>query len=154
MNVHCNDPKVKQVMEVYRSLWRINKIAAKLTKKSAEDLGLSLQQLLILNTLFAFPELTQQELADRLVSSKSTISVGVDKLVKMGLVKRNVFKADRRVVKLNLTNQGEEVSRKFNKNSSPFKAMLYALDKMPDEDIRSLLRIQKKLFNHLNESGF
>jgi len=141
-------------MEVYRSLWRINKIAAKLTKKSAEDLGLSLQQLLILNTLFAFPELTQQELADRLVSSKSTISVGVDKLVKMGLVKRNVFKADRRVVKLNLTNQGEEVSRKFNKNSSPFKAMLYALDKMPDEDIRSLLRIQKKLFNHLNESGF
>ncbi|WP_311315409.1 helix-turn-helix domain-containing protein [Neobacillus mesonae] len=62
--------------------------------------GLSLQQLSILNTLLAFPELTQQQLADKLISSKSNISVGIDKLVKMELVERKFSKEDRREVKL------------------------------------------------------
>ena len=85
MDLNFNDPKVKQVMEVYQSFWAINKTTANLSKKNAESFGLSLQQLSILNTLLVFPKLTQQELADdKLISSKSTISVGIDKLVKMG----------------------------------------------------------------------
>ena len=32
--------------------------------------------------------------------------------------------------------------------------MLSALENMPDEDIQSLLRIQKELLNHLIESGY
>ncbi|MCM3571309.1 MarR family transcriptional regulator [Neobacillus mesonae] len=54
----------------------------------------------MLNTLLAFPELTQQQLADKLISSKSNISVGIDKLVKMELVERKFSKEDRREVKL------------------------------------------------------
>ncbi|NRD81105.1 MarR family transcriptional regulator [Bacillus sp. BRMEA1] len=154
MDLNFNDPKVKQVMQVYQSFWAINKTTANLTKKNAESLGLSLQQLSILNTLLAFPELTQQELADKLISSKSTISVGIDKLVKMGLVEREFSLEDRREVKLKLTIKGEEVSKKSSKNSISYKTMLFALDKIPEEDIQSLLRIQKVLLNHLIESGF
>ena len=154
MDLNFNDPKVKQVMEVYQSFWAINKTTANLSKKNAESFGLSLQQLSILNTLLAFPELTQQDLADKLISSKSTISVGIDKLVKMGLVERKISEEDRREVKIKLTIKGEEVSKKSSKNSISYKAMLFALDKMPEEDIQSLLRIQKELLNHLIESGF
>ena len=154
MDLNFNDPKVKQVMEVYQSFWAINKTTANFSKKNAGSFGLSLQQLSILNTLLAFPKLTQQELADKLISSKSTISVGIDKLVKMGLVERKVSEEDRREVKIKLTIKGEEVSKKSSKNSISYKAMLFALDKMPDEDIQSLLRIQKELLNHLIESGF
>jgi DNA-binding MarR family transcriptional regulator len=132
MDLNFNDPKVKQVMQVYQSFWAINKTTANLTKKNAESFGLSLQQLSILNTLLAFPELTQQELADKLISSKSTISVGIDKLVKMGLVERKFSVEDRREVKLKLTIKGEEVSKKSSKNSISYKAMLFALDKIPE----------------------
>jgi DNA-binding MarR family transcriptional regulator len=154
MELDFKDPKVKQVQEVYQSLWAINKTTAKFTKKNAESFGLTLQQLSILNTLFAFPELTQQEIAERLISSKSTISVGVDKLVKMGLVEREFSDEDRREVKLKLTIEGEEVSKKSSRNSISYKAMLSALENMPDEDIQTLLRIQKELLNHLIESGY
>jgi DNA-binding MarR family transcriptional regulator len=154
MKLDFKDPKVKQVQEVYQSLWAINKTTAKFTKKNAESFGLTLQQLSILNTLFAFPELTQQEIAERLISSKSTISVGVDKLVKMGLVEREFSDEDRREVKLKLTIEGEEVSKKSSRNSISYKAMLSALENMPDEDIQTLLRIQKELLNHLIESGY
>lgn len=154
MELDFKDPKVKQVMEVYQSFWSINKTTAKFTKKNAESFGLSLQQLSILNTLFAFPNLTQQELADRLISSKSTISVGIDKLVKMGLVERNISEVDRREVRLSLTVKGEEVSKESSRNSISYQAMLYALDKMSEEDIQSILRIHNELLKHLIESGF
>jgi DNA-binding MarR family transcriptional regulator len=154
MELDFKNPKVKQVQEVYQSLWAINKTTAKFTKKNAESFGLTLQQLSILNTLFAFPELTQQEIAERLLSSKSTISVGVDKLVKMGLVERKFSDEDRREVKLKLTAEGEEVSKKSSRNSISYKAMLSALENMPNEDIQSLLRIQNELLNHLIESGY
>ncbi|WP_235430865.1 MarR family transcriptional regulator [Heyndrickxia coagulans] len=74
MDLNYDDPKVKQAMEIYQLLTAIGKFTAKLAKKNAENFGLSLQQLSILNTLLAFPESTQQELAERLVLSKSTIS--------------------------------------------------------------------------------
>jgi len=154
MELNFKDPKVQKVQEVYKSLWSINKTTANLTKKNAEGFGLTLQQLSILNTLFSFPELTQQELVERLISSKSTISVGIDKLVKRGLVERKSSEEDRREVKLKLTKKGEDVSKESSKNSISYKAMLLALEKMPEEDIQSLLRIQKDLLNHLKESGF
>ncbi|WEG12618.1 MarR family transcriptional regulator [Pullulanibacillus sp. KACC 23026] len=154
MDLDFKDPKVRQVQEVYQSFWAINKTTAKFTKKNAENFGLTLQQLSILNTLFTFPELTQQELVERLISSKSTISVGVDKLVNMGLVERKFSEDDRREVKLKLTAKGEEVSKKSSKNSISYKAMLSALENMADEDIKSLLRIQKELLNNLIESGY
>ncbi|MCQ6282322.1 MarR family winged helix-turn-helix transcriptional regulator, partial [Bacillus sp. EB600] len=93
-------------------------------------------------------------IADKLISSKSTISVGIDKLVKMELVERKISEEDRREVKIKLTIKGVEVSKKSCKNSISYKAMLFALDKMPKEDIQSLLRIQKELLNHLIESSF
>ncbi|MCM3571078.1 MarR family winged helix-turn-helix transcriptional regulator [Neobacillus mesonae] len=154
MGINFNDPKVKQVKEVYQSFWAINKFTAKLTKKNAESFGLSLQQLSILNTLFAFPQSTQQELVERLVSSKSTISIGIDKLVKMGLVERKFSAEDRREVKLQLTVKGEEVSRKSSKNAISYRTMLSALEKIPEEDIQSLLRIQKELLDRLIESSY
>ncbi|WP_235425164.1 MarR family winged helix-turn-helix transcriptional regulator [Heyndrickxia ginsengihumi] len=103
MDINCDDPKVKQAIEVYQSFWAINKTTAKLTKKNAESFGLSLQQLSILNTLFAFPELTQQELAEKLITPKSTISVGIDNLFETGLVEKSILKKRRRS-KTNINN--------------------------------------------------
>lgn len=153
MDLDYHDPKVKQVQEVYQLIRAINKTTAKLTQKNAENLGLTLQQLAILNTLFTTPKLTQHDLAEQLISSKSTISVSVDKLVKMGLVERNPSEEDRREVRLHLTEEGKELSKKSSKNALFYKAMLSALEKMPDDDIKALLRIQKDLLYHLKESG-
>lgn len=152
MDLNYKDPKVQQVQEVYQSFWAINKTTANLTKKNAESVGLTLQQLSILNTLFTFPALTQQELANRLITSKSTISVGIDILITKSLVERKF--SEEGEVKLKVTNKGEEVSKETSKNSLSYKAMLAALEKMSEEDIQSLLRIQKELCHYLIESGY
>ncbi|MGG3692238.1 MarR family winged helix-turn-helix transcriptional regulator [Heyndrickxia ginsengihumi] len=154
MEINFDDPKVKQAMAVYQSFWAINKTTAKLTKKNAESFGLSLQQLSILNTLVAFPELTQQELAEKLITTKSTIRGGIDHLFEIGLVEKQYVKEDEGEGKLTLTTKGKEISKKSSKHSLSYKAMLFALDKMAEEDIQSLLRIQKELLNHLIKSGF
>jgi DNA-binding MarR family transcriptional regulator len=72
----------------------------------------------------------------------------------MGLVERGFSEEDRREVKLKLTTRGEEVSKESSRNSLSYKAMLSALEKMSEEDIQSLLRIQKELLDHLTKSGY
>ncbi|CAM2793854.1 helix-turn-helix domain-containing protein [Paenibacillus sediminis] len=144
-----NDERTKKAAEIFQSFWAINKITSKLTQQNAESLGLTLQQLAVLNTLFSFPGLTLKQLTERLMSPKSTVSVSVDGLVNLRLVERNISEADRREIKLNLTNEGKELSKKSSENAPSYKAMIFALDKMSKEDIQSLLRIHKELSQHL-----
>jgi DNA-binding MarR family transcriptional regulator len=73
-----NDEKVKKAIEILQSFWAINKITTKFTRQNAESLGLTLQQLSILNTLYSFPGLTLKSIAERLHIPKSTVSVSVD----------------------------------------------------------------------------
>lgn len=47
-----NDLKVKQAAKVVQSFMTISKILAKFTQQNAERLGLTLQQLGVLNTIY------------------------------------------------------------------------------------------------------
>ncbi len=142
---------MKKAIEVLQSVSAIIKTTTSFTQQNAEELGLTLHQLSILNTLYSFPNLTLKEVTEKLQSSKSTISVNVEGLVQLGLVERKSSIEDRREVKLNLTNAGKVKSRQSSQNAYSYRAMVQALDKMNDEDVEQLLVLNKELFTNLQQ---
>ncbi|CAG9613455.1 hypothetical protein BACCIP111899_02670 [Bacillus rhizoplanae] len=141
----------KQVGEVVQSFVTINKEIIKFTHQNASSLGLTVQQMGILNTIYAIPNITLKDISERLSAPKSTVSVNVDELVNLGLIERKQSQEDRREIKLKVTTKGQEVSKKSIENSTSYKAMALALEQLQEEDIQTLLRIHKDLLVSLQQ---
>lgn len=149
-----NNLKVKQAGEVVQSFMSISRTLTKFTSQNADSLGLTLQQMGILNIISAFPEITLKDITDKLSLSKSTVSVNVDSLVNLGLVDRKINEENRREIHLTSTSEGKELSKKSSQNALSYRAMALALEKVNQEDIQVLIRIHKELLNHLQDCKF
>ncbi|MFJ6273159.1 MarR family winged helix-turn-helix transcriptional regulator [Bacillus thuringiensis] len=141
----------KQAGEVVQSFVTINKEIIKFTHQNASSLGLTVQQMGILNTIYALPNVTLKEISERLSVPKSTVSVNVDELVNLQFIERKQSDEDRREIKLKVTNQGQEASKKSIENSTSYKAMELALQQLQEDDIQTLLRIHKDLLISLQQ---
>lgn len=146
-----NNIKVKQAGEVVQSFMAISRLLTRFTSQNADSLGLTLQQMGILNLVSAFPEITLKGVVDKLNLPKSTVSVNVDSLIKLELIDRTTIEADRREVHLSSTQKGKELSRKSCENALSYRAMILALEKIPEEDVQALIRTHKELMNYLRE---
>lgn len=149
-----NNLKVKQAGEVVQSFMSISRTLTKFTSQNADSLGLTLQQMGILNIISAFPEITLKDITDKLSLPKSTVSVNVDSLVNLGLVDRKINEENRREIHLTSTSEGKELSKKSSQNALSYRAMALALEKVNQEDIQVLIRIHKELLNHLQDCKF
>ncbi|PEZ62463.1 MarR family transcriptional regulator [Bacillus anthracis] len=141
----------KQAGEVVQSFVTINKEILKFTHQNASSLGLTVQQMGILNTIYALPNVTLKEISERLSVPKSTVSVNVDELVNLQLIERKQSDEDRREIKLKVTNQGQEASKKSIENSTSYKAMELALQQLQEDDVQTLLCIHKDLLISLQQ---
>ncbi|OAA91617.1 MarR family winged helix-turn-helix transcriptional regulator [Clostridium ljungdahlii] len=144
-----NDLKAKKAIEVVQSFMSISKTLAKFTQQNAESLGLTLQQLGILNTIYSSPLITFKEITENLLISKNTASVSLDELVNLGLVELKPSEDDRQKINLILTGQGKEISKKSIQTPASYNAMISALEKISAEDVDTLLRIHKELSKFL-----
>ena len=88
-----------------------NQCTATLTARMA-PLGLSLLQYEILMNLLRSPGMTQQELANKLFSAKSGISMHIAGFEKQGIIRRLSDPADARVRRLELTDEGQVLAAK------------------------------------------
>lgn len=147
------DEKVKKPIEVLQSFFAVTKLSNKFTKKNAEELNVTLQQLAVINTLSIYPDITLKELTEKMFLdlSNSSISLIIEKLVGLGMVERKVSKEDRREIRLKLTDKGIEKSKKSQEKAYSYKAMVAALEKMNPEDIDNLLRIHGEILKNLND---
>jgi DNA-binding MarR family transcriptional regulator len=100
--------------------------------------SLSLVHLNVLMALRAHGSLTMSQLADLLdVSVASTTGI-VDRMEKKGVVERRHSEADRRVVEVHVTDQGEAVSQAMRtERQVRLSALLAEID---DADLAALLR--------------
>ena len=149
-----NDSKVKLAGEVVQSFLTISRVLTKFTSQNADSLGLTLQQMGILNLINAFPEITLNEITYKLNLPKSTVSVNVDNLVILELIERKTNKEDRREIHLTSTLKGKELSKKSSQNALSYRAMILALEKLPKENVLVLIQTHKELLNHLRECKF
>ncbi len=150
--LHSLDEQSKLAARVLDSYWNISRVTVKMEQQNAASLGLSLQQMSILNTLHATPEMKLKELTERLVSSKSTLSVNIDGLVKAGLVVREIPMHNRREVKLRLTDRGKDISKQSIVKSTSSQAILNVLNHLTAEEIDQLLRINEGVLQALCQS--
>lgn len=149
-----HDEKVMKAIEVLQSYWAINKATAKFTQQNAERLGLTLQQLSIVNLLKFTPGITLKEITQRLLSAKSTVSVSVEGLVQLGFVERQTSTGDRREINLRLTSEGEKVSKSSAQNPYSYQAMVTALEQMEETEIGQIVDLNKKLLENLQKVEF
>ena len=94
----------------------------------------------ILVVLYKNNQLTMKEIADRIHRTKATLTVLVDKLEKLDLVKRKKLSEDTRITYITLTKKGESLKPVFEKISNELNSMLYKnLSKEEAEQLDYLL---------------
>ncbi|EUJ48066.1 MarR family transcriptional regulator [Paenilisteria rocourtiae] len=145
--MELSEDRVNRVRDVLGSYWAINRITAKHAEQNALSLGLSLQQMAILNILYGRPGSTVDDLKKKLFTSTEVISANVDGLVHARLVEKmnTEFVENADAWRLQLTEKGKEMSERSTQNAFAYKAMLKALDEIDDEDIDTLIRINRKI---------
>ncbi|MFC7394204.1 MarR family winged helix-turn-helix transcriptional regulator [Scopulibacillus cellulosilyticus] len=145
---------LKQAGEVVQSFVSLNKAILKFTQNNASSLGLTVQQMDILNWICFHSKSTLKAVSEQLDIPKSTVSVNVDGLVGLGLVEREQSTENRREVNLKVTAKGKDISQKSIKNASSYKTIATVLEKFSKEDIESLLHIHNSLLLSLKEIDF
>lgn len=101
------------------------------------DQGLTTAQLRVLFMVREQPGVTAGELAGRLAVTPPTISGIVDRLVRLGLMRREDDASDRRLVRSQLTAAGEESCTKLERGGEIFTRRL--LIEMEDRDLQKLI---------------
>jgi DNA-binding MarR family transcriptional regulator len=100
-------------VEVARLFFEVNKILKHSIRKSFEDIGITLPQMLVIGTLTKLGEMKITELSKKLNLSNSTISGIIDRLEKQELVVRTRSEKDRRIVYVKVTPKFGELHKGF-----------------------------------------
>lgn len=98
----------EEIIDIFRLL---HKDFKKHIIKEAEDLGLTVPQIMLMKVLCDHPGITLNELSRRLSLAKSTVSGIVDRLEKNGNVVREIPEENRRIVKISLSENSPDLKR-------------------------------------------
>jgi MarR family transcriptional regulator, organic hydroperoxide resistance regulator len=90
---------------------KVHALVEKLMTAQLMPLELKLPHYDILANIFRFPNMTQQELANRLVVGRSNLSMLLPELERRGLVTRKSDESDKRIRRLLLTDKGVSLTR-------------------------------------------
>ena len=128
---------------VLDSVRRIVQLLRRSAIASERQIGLSTAQLFVLHKLAGEQTLSVGELAERTLTSQSSVSEVVQKLVVAGFVDRVRSKRDGRSVELSLTEQGRKVLESA--PVAPQDYLLAGLKRMPPRDRKQLARLLGRL---------
>lgn len=95
--------------------------------------------------------LTMKEIADLIGKDKSTVTPLVNKLLKLGYVKKEKSKEDKRVTFIELTDKGREIESRYKAISN--EVVTTAYKGFSEEEKEIFLRLLKKLSNNFNENN-
>lgn len=100
----------------------------------------------IIYALFKNPRMTMAEIAEKIGRDKSTVTALVDKLVRLGYVKKERDTEDTRVVYVYLTEKGNELKPIFEAISSEVLDVFYLY--ISENEREELVRILNKIYNN------
>lgn len=113
--------------------------------------GINPSQYLILKTLKHSGPQKANELAEAIQMTPGAITGASDKLVSEGYAERKGAMKDRRVVYLEITDQGEHILESMIENQK--KATERFFEGLSDEDISHLIRIYHQISNNLDQQA-
>ena len=137
----------------YDSLSKIGKIREKankfiITRLEEEGItGIVPSHGDIMAVLFKYEKCTMKEIGEKINRTKATITVLVDKLISLGLIKKEKSTEDNRISYISLTEKGEEFRPVFETISKEINKILYKdFSKEESEILETLL---EKMLNNL-----
>ena len=143
-----NELLIKEIVGAIRKFVRaVSLDAFKISKKY----GLTGPQSMLLRTLVKEGPLSSASLSRRLYVTPSNITGIIDRLEKKGLIERIRKERDRRIVLINLTESGAELS-----NSLPDpieKKLIYELADLKPEHVRILALVMNQILNLIDAKG-
>ncbi|MFZ4057245.1 MAG: MarR family winged helix-turn-helix transcriptional regulator [Ferruginibacter sp.] len=120
---------------IYTYNWTTEQLKQLLDK---EDL--TMQQFNILRILRGSDKpLSTLQIRERLLDKMSDTSRIVDRLVLKGLVKKNVCKADKRLVDVNISEKGKKLLQKLDLQEDKIEAIVGALSESEAQTLNTLL---------------
>jgi DNA-binding MarR family transcriptional regulator len=128
---------------VLDSIRRIVQLLRRSANASEKHLGISSAQLFVLHKLADVKSLSVGDLAQRTLTSQSSVSEVVQKLVTAGFVTRTRSTRDARSVDLSLTEAGKAILHKA--PVAPQDYILAGLNRMPPRDRKQLARLLGRL---------
>jgi DNA-binding MarR family transcriptional regulator len=138
--------KHKNLLQLENILMQVVKRSRSEWKKYSED-GLTKSQIMILEQLVFHGKQQVNNLSESMMITPGGITGICDKLVKKGLIWRKRDEGDRRVVFLEITDQGREELQKLILIRKKFIGDLYG--SLSEEDINHLIRIYNELLDTL-----
>lgn len=128
---------------------RLKKYLAEVFRQN--NVNLTAEQYLVMDTLWNEGTLTQQEIAYIIQKDKNSVTQFVDNLEKKGLVTRSVSKDDRRVNNIVVTEQG--MAMKDSTKQLAIETMNKALAGIPEEDVLTFVDVLKKICDNIDDFG-
>lgn len=108
---------------------------------------ITLDQWMVLKSLYEFSDLTQKELAERCGKDQPTLTRIIDLLVKKQLAERRVHPEDRRSFIVHLTEQGK--SKVAELSPEVKKVRTKAWENLNERDFNQLARILNTIYKNL-----
>lgn len=91
------------------------------------------------------------ELSKKTGLAKTTLTGMLDRMEEAGLIRRNYDKADRRQIRITLTDKSKELSDKYEEVSGKMNEIFY--QGFSDAEIEQFENYLSRIINNLNESG-
>ena len=105
------------------------------------------EQYLVLDILWEKPSLSQQSIADIIQKDKNSVTKIIDSLEKKNLVKRVVDKKDRRINKIELTDESVALEKSTTEVAINF--MNDVVKDIDNKDLDTFVNVMRKLKNNL-----
>ncbi len=138
------------IEQLFSTVMQLRKLISQRTYESHEEKVATMLQFSALNFLKDQSEVSVGDLSEFLQLSKSSATQLTERLVKMRLTKRVSDKQDRRVIRLIITTKGEDELITLKKKT--MKKMHRFFSKIPEKDIKELIRIHTNLIKTLKEN--
>lgn len=100
----------------------------------------------IISALFTNPRMTMAEIAEKIRKDKSTVTVLVEKLVRLGYLMKERDTADSRIIYVTLTQKGNELKPAFEEISEEVLKIFY--NGISEEEKEELARLLNKIYRN------
>ncbi len=103
----------ENISELLKTYWSIQRISAGYADQNAASLGLTIQQLAMINVIYSTPGISVADLTKRLIITGSSAAANVDGLISLGLVVKlnKTIPNDSMDLTLKLSKKGEDLSK-------------------------------------------
>jgi DNA-binding MarR family transcriptional regulator len=141
--------KQQYIEQLVGTMSQLRKLIESQTQESHADKVATIMQFSTLKFLKQTQNCTVGTLAENLSLSKSSATQLIERLEKTGLVERVNDREDRRVVHVSITPAGEEYITVLKKKYMDRMGKIFS--KIPDSDLKELIRIHTQLIETLQK---